>query len=283
MRIIDGKSVAQDIKNNLKTAIARAVERCGKPIGLAVILVGDNPASKIYTSNKVRACEEVGISSYMYEFKDGTPEEDILSLISRLNADETINGILVQLPLPKGYDEGKILKAINVHKDVDGFSAFQIGRLNMGDPQLVPCTPLGVLALLDYYNIPIEGKNAVVVGRSNIVGKPVASLLLFRNATVTICHSRTPDLAGHTKRADILVAAVGRAKLITADMVKEGAVVIDVGINRTEAGLAGDVDFESVAPKASYITPVPGGVGPMTIAMLMSNTLKAYELQNGKD
>ena len=182
--------------------------------------MGDNPASKIYTSNKVRACEEVGISSYMYEFKDGTPEEDILSLISRLNADETINGILVQLPLPKGYDEGKILKAINVHKDVDGFSAFQIGRLNMGDPQLVPCTPLGVLALLDYYNIPIEGKNAVVVGRSNIVGKPVASLLLFRNATVTICHSRTPDLAGHTKRADILVAAVGRAKLITADMVK---------------------------------------------------------------
>lgn len=281
MQIIDGKKVAAEIRQSLKIRIAEAVEKYQKPIGLAVILIGNDQASQIYTSNKVKACKEIGITSYMYELADGTPESDILSLIDRLNCDSGVNGILVQLPLPKGYDEVKILKSINVAKDVDGYSAYQIGRLNMGDPELVACTPLGVLTLLDYYKIPIEGKEAVVVGRSNVVGRPIASLLLSRSATVTVCHSRTPNIAEHTRRADILVVAVGKAKMISGDMVKEGGVVIDVGINRSENGICGDVDFDTVSPKVSYITPVPGGVGPMTIAMLMSNTLKAYELQNG--
>lgn len=281
MQIIDGKSVAAEIRQNLAARITETVNRCGKPIGLAVILVGDDAASKIYTANKAKACKEIGIASYMYELPDCTPQEDILALIDRLNLDGGVNGILVQVPMPKRYDEAEILKRIDVSKDVDGYSAYQIGKLNIGDPELVSCTPLGVLALLDYYKIPLEGKEAVVIGRSNVVGKPVAQLLLSRNATVTVCHSRTKELAAHTKRADILVVAAGKAKMITGEMVKDGVVVIDVGINRGENGLCGDVDFDSVAPKSSYITPVPGGVGPMTIAMLMHNTLKAYELQNG--
>lgn len=281
MQIIDGKRVAGEIRQGLAGKIAEAVATHAKPIGLAVILVGDDPASKIYTANKAKACAEVGIKSYMYQFADTVPQQDLLQLIQSLNNNSDINGILVQLPLPKHYDEGKILKAIDVAKDVDGYSAYQIGRLNMGDPQLVPCTPLGVLTLLDYYNIPLDGKEAVIIGRSNVVGKPIASLLLSRNATVTVCHSRTANLAAHTQRADIIIAAAGKPNLVTANMVKQGAVVIDVGINRTEGGICGDVDFAAVAPQTTYISPVPGGVGPMTIAMLMSNTLKAYELQNG--
>ncbi|MDD3946379.1 MAG: bifunctional methylenetetrahydrofolate dehydrogenase/methenyltetrahydrofolate cyclohydrolase FolD [Clostridia bacterium] len=282
MQIIDGKKTASEIRLALKEKVSSAVMKYKKPIGLAVILVGDDAPSKIYTANKAKACNEIGIQSFLYRLEDGIPQEEILALIDRLNRDDAVNGILVQLPLPKRYDESNILKSIDVNKDVDGYSAYQIGRLNLGKPELVSCTPLGVLTLLDTYQIPIEGKEAVVVGRSNVVGKPVAQLLLSRNATVTICHSRTQNLAEHTRRADILIVAAGRAKMITGDMVKRGVVVIDVGINRDEHGLCGDVDFDSVAPKASYITPVPGGVGPMTIAMLMTNTLKAYELQNGR-
>lgn len=281
MQRIDGKQTAAEIRAGLAVKVAEAVNRHGDPIGLAVILVGEDPASRIYTSNKVKACKEVGITSYMYEYPAGTPQEELIALIENLNGDPHVNGILVQLPLPKGYDENAILKRIDVRKDVDGYSAYQIGLLNLGKPELIACTPLGVLTLLDRYNIPLEGKDAVVVGRSNVVGKPIAQLLLSRNATVTVCHSRTADIASHTKRADVLVVAIGRAKMITADMIKEGAVVIDVGINRSAEGMCGDVDFEHVAPKCSYITPVPGGVGPMTIAMLLTNTLKAYLMQHG--
>jgi methylenetetrahydrofolate dehydrogenase (NADP+)/methenyltetrahydrofolate cyclohydrolase len=281
MQLIDGKKTAAEIRAGLALRFAEAIQKYGDPAGLAVILVGEDPASMIYTSNKEKACREAGIASLMYRYPDGTPQQEIISLIEKLNHDPHVNGILVQLPLPAGYDENAILKCIDVAKDVDGYSAYQIGLLNLGRPELVACTPKGVLALLDQYNIPLEGKNAVVVGRSNVVGKPIAQLLLSRNATVTICHSRTADIADFTRRADILVVAVGKARMITADMVKEGAVVIDVGINRNETGLCGDVDFEHVAPKCSYITPVPGGVGPMTIAMLMANTLTAYLKQHG--
>jgi len=281
MQLIDGKKTAAELRAKLAVRVAEAVKKHGDPIGLAVVLVGNDPASKIYTANKVKACKETGVDSYMYDLPDGTPQEEIIALVGRLNCDPNINGILVQLPLPKGYDENAVLKHIDVAKDVDGYSAYQIGLLNLGKPGLIACTPMGVLALLDQYQIPLEAKDAVVLGRSNVVGKPIAQLLLSRNATVTVCHSRTKDIAAHTRRADVLVVAIGKPKAVTADMVKEGAVVIDVGINRNEEGLCGDVDFAKVAPKCSFITPVPGGVGPMTIAMLLTNTLAAYLQQHG--
>ncbi|MFA5450322.1 MAG: bifunctional methylenetetrahydrofolate dehydrogenase/methenyltetrahydrofolate cyclohydrolase FolD [Clostridia bacterium] len=280
MQIIDGKLVAKTVREKLKVAIENSVARFGAPIGLAVIIAGDNPASKVYVKNKAKAAEELGIASYIYELPELTTQDGIFHLIDKLNADRAVNGILVQLPLPSHLDEKTILRRIDPAKDVDGFSPYQAGRLAIGEEGLVACTPAGVMELFKYYDINLRGANAVIVGRSNIVGKPMFHLLLQADATVTVCHTKTKDLASITSQADILIAAVGRANMITANMVKEGAVVIDVGINRTASGLVGDVDFESVAPKCSYITPVPGGVGPMTIAMLMSNTLKAYKEQN---
>ena len=268
---IDGKSVSEKIRAQLKAEVAKLPE----PIGLAVILVGDDAASAVYVKNKIQACEQVGIKSYHYRFPADAEEAEIEKKIKELNENKSIKGILVQLPMPKKFNKQKILSYIDPKKDVDGFSPYQIGRLLLDEECLVSCTPQGIMQLLDEYNIPIEGKNAVVIGRSNIVGKPIAVLLLQRNATVTICHSKTVNLAEITKKADILVVAIKQPKYVTADMVKEGAVVIDVGINRTENGLCGDVDYENVAPKCSFITPVPGGVGPMTVTSLLYNTVKA--------
>ncbi len=272
MQLIEGKVISDKIRNQLKEKI----QKISKPIGLAVILVGDDPASKVYVRNKANACQQVGIQSYMYNFPADASEEEIATKIKELNENKDVYGILVQLPLPKHLNERKILDYISPKKDVDGFSPYQIGRLLLGEECLVSCTPQGILMLLDAYNIDITGKRAVVVGRSNIVGKPISLLLLQRNATVTTCHSRTENLSEITKQADILVVAIGKERFITGEMVKPGAVVIDVGINRGQDGkLYGDVDFETVAPKCSFITPVPGGVGPMTVTALISNTLKA--------
>lgn len=280
MILLDGKKIAKDIKDELKAEIAAAVELYKKPIGLAVIMVGNNPASAVYVKNKVKDSEEVGIKSYLYALSEETTQEELISLIDRLNADPGVSGILVQLPLPKHLSEKEVLNRINTEKDVDGFSPYQMGKLVIGEPSLVACTPYGVMELLKRYNIDVSGMNAVIVGRSNIVGKPLFHLLLQANATVTVCHTKTKNLKEITAKADLLVAAVGRPKMITADMVKDGAVVVDVGINRVEDKLVGDVDFDAVAPKCSYITPVPGGVGLMTRAMLMANTLAAYKKQN---
>ncbi len=275
--IIDGKKISQEIKDELKVQVAqlkeRGIEKC-----LAVIQVGNDPASSVYVNNKKKACEYIGIRSLSYELPEETTEEELLSLIAQLNEREDVNGILVQLPLPAGMDEDKILLAIAPQKDVDGFHPVNVGNLSIGRPGYVSCTPAGVIQLLKRSGIRIEGKECVVLGRSNIVGKPMAMLLLRENGTVTVCHSRTADLKEVTKRADILVAAIGKPKFITAEYIKEGAVVIDVGIHRMENGkLCGDVDFESVAPHTSAITPVPGGVGPMTIAMLMSNCVNGVQ------
>jgi methylenetetrahydrofolate dehydrogenase (NADP+)/methenyltetrahydrofolate cyclohydrolase len=275
-QIIDGKEVSQHIRKEVADEVLRLKEERGITPGLAAVLVGDNPASQIYVRNKRKACEEAGIYSEEYRLAEETTEGELLSLIMRLNEDKRIHGILVQLPLPKQINETKILRSVSPLKDIDGFHPENVGFLVEGNPRFIPCTPHGIIKLLDYYKIEIQGKEAVVVGRSNIVGKPVSLLLLHRHATVTICHSRTRPLEEVTRRADILVAAMGRAKFITGNMVKEGVAVIDVGINRLEDGkLVGDVDFESVREKASYITPVPGGVGPMTIAMLLWNTLSS--------
>ena len=275
-QIIDGKLVSRAVRENIKEKVDAIPEGVRRP-GLAVIIVGEDPASKVYVKNKKLACEEVGYLSREYALPAETPEEELLELIDSLNADREIDGILVQLPLPKGFDEKKVIQHISPSKDVDAFSYVNVGRITVGDADFVPCTPAGVMELLNYYNIELEGKRAVVVGRSNIVGKPQALLLLEKNATVTVAHSRTRDLASVTREADVLVVAVGRAKFVTGDMVKDGAVVIDVGMNRDENGkLCGDVDFASVEPRASYITPVPGGVGPMTITELMKNTYTAY-------
>ncbi len=279
-QIIDGKAVSAYIKEQVKGEVATLSENGSVP-ALAVIIVGDDPASKVYVGNKKKACEMTGMRSVEYALPAETTEEELLALISELNNDKEINGILCQLPVPKHINEDKIIDAIAPEKDVDGFSAENVGKIWLGKYEISPCTPMGVIELLDYYNIPLEGKNCVIVGRSNIVGKPMAALLLERNATVTVCHSRTKDLTSFTKNADVIVAAVGRANFITADMVKDGAVVVDVGINRLENGkLCGDVDFENVKDKVSFITPVPGGCGPMTIAVLMKNTLAAYKNQN---
>lgn len=271
--IIDGKEVAQHIRKEVSEEVRKLKEETGIVPGLAAVLVGSNPASEIYVRNKRKACGEAGIYSEEYKLPEETTESDLLSLIKELNEDKKIHGILVQLPLPKHINEAKVLRAVSPSKDIDGFHPENVGYLVEGNPRFIPCTPHGIIKLLDYYKIEMQGKEAVVVGRSNIVGKPVSLLLLHRHATVTICHSRTKPLEDVTRRADILVAAIGRANFITGDMVKEGVVVIDVGINRNRDGkLTGDVDFEKVKEKASYITPVPGGVGPMTIAMLLWNT-----------
>lgn len=274
-QLIDGKVVAKAVKEEVRSRVEALKARGIRP-GLATVLVGDDPASHVYVRNKQRTCEELGMHSVGHELPATTSQADLLALIDRLNRDPAIHGILVQLPLPKPLRSEPILYAVSPDKDVDGLHPVNIGKLTMGEPRFVPCTPAGVMAMLDYYKLPIEGKTAVVVGRSNLVGKPAAMLLLHRHATVTICHSKTPDLAAVCRRADILVAAMGKARFIREEMVKEGAVVIDVGINRQPDGkLVGDVDFEAVAAKASWITPVPGGVGPMTIAMLMQNTMLA--------
>ncbi len=275
-QIIDGKQVSAVLKENIKERVSKFSREFGYAPGLAVIIVGSDPASKVYVRNKHRACEMVGIRSIQIEYPADTKEEELLLKIEELNKDSSIHGILVQLPLPPHIKEERVINAINKEKDVDAFNPYNVGRILTGDYTFLPCTPAGVMSLLDYYKVEISGKNCVVVGRSNIVGKPMALLLLEKNGTVTVCHSRTQNLAAFTKEADILVVAVGRAGFITADMIKEGAVVIDVGINRLEDGtLTGDVDFEGAKEVASLITPVPGGVGPMTITTLLENTLRS--------
>lgn len=276
-QIIDGKAIAGEIKEECRAKAEEYRER-GIEITLAVVQVGSDPASSVYVRNKKRACEACGIRSLSYELPEETSEAELLALIEKLNRDETVNGILVQLPLPGQIDEKKVIQAIDAKKDVDGFHPMNAGALCTGEKGFVSCTPAGIIQLLKRSGIAIAGKECVVVGRSNIVGKPAALLLLAENGTVTVCHSKTVDLKEVTRRADILVVAVGRPKFITAEYVKEGAVVIDVGIHRKENGkLCGDVDFDSVAPKCSAITPVPGGVGPMTIAMLMSNCIASVD------
>jgi methylenetetrahydrofolate dehydrogenase (NADP+)/methenyltetrahydrofolate cyclohydrolase len=277
--IIDGSKIAQDIRSEVREETSVLKEKTGIVPGLAVVLVGEDPASQIYVGRKANACAEVGFLSREYRLPADTSEAKLLGLINDLNHDRLIHGILVQLPLPKHIATDKIIAAIDPHKDVDGFHPVNVGGLVTGSPLFVPCTPRGIMELIDRTGIVLAGKDAVVVGRSNIVGKPMALLLLAQNATVTMCHSKTKDLPKVTARADVLIAAVGRARMITADMVKEGAVVIDVGVNRLDNGkLVGDVAFDEVAARASFITPVPGGVGPMTIAMLMKNTLEAARM-----
>jgi methylenetetrahydrofolate dehydrogenase (NADP+)/methenyltetrahydrofolate cyclohydrolase len=280
-KIIDGKSLAASVRAAQKNAIDALATRGVRP-GLAAILVGNDPASHVYVRNKARACEETGVRSETHAFPDDIAETALLERVAQLNADPRVHGILVQLPLPRHLDSPRVLAAVSPMKDVDGFHAVNLGALLQGRPGFVPGTPAGVMRLLEHAGVPLAGKNATIVGRSTIVGKPLALLLLQNDATVTICHSKTRDLAATTRQADILIAAVGRAKLITAGMVKPGACVIDVGINRLADGkLAGDVDFESVRAVAGSITPVPGGVGPMTVAMLIVNTVRAAELSIG--
>ncbi len=278
-QIIDGKKISQEIKEELKQKVAAYKEQ-GTEIALAVIQVGQDPASTVYVGNKKKACEYIGIQSVAYELPEETTEEELLEIIDKLNQDDSIYGILVQLPVPKHINEDHIIQAIDPKKDVDGFHPQSVGALSIGQPGFVSCTPAGIIQLLKRSGISISGKECVVIGRSNIVGKPMALLLLRENGTVTVCHSKTENLKEVTKRADILVAAVGKPKMIDASYVKEGAVVIDVGIHRNENNkLCGDVDYESVEPIASAITPVPGGVGPMTIAMLMHNCVEAVEIR----
>lgn len=279
MQIIDGKLISTQIKDEVKKEVQMLKEK-GKAVTLAVVLVGEDPASSVYVNNKKKACEYVGINSLSYELPADTSETQLLDLILELNNRNDVNGILVQLPLPKHIHEDKIIKSIDPKKDVDGFHPQNVGALCIGEPGFVSCTPAGIIQLLKRSSIQIEGKECVVIGRSNIVGKPMALLLLRENGTVTIAHSRTKDLKDVTKRADILIAAVGKPKMITREFVKEGAVIIDVGIHRMENNkLCGDVDYDDVAPICSAITPVPGGVGPMTIAMLMKNCVESLNLQ----
>ncbi len=281
--IINGKEISAVVKEEIKQEVAE-LNGQGIEVGLAVIIVGDDPASKVYVANKEKACEQLGIKSYKYALPSETTNEELLALVEKLNNDSRVNGILCQLPLPKHLDEKLIIDSISPQKDVDAFHPQNVGKIMIGDYDFLPCTPAGVIEMLKFSNIELSGKKCVVVGRSNIVGKPMAMLLLHNNATVTVCHSRTRDLKQECANADILVVAIGRAKFVTADMVKEGAVVIDVGMNRDENGkLCGDVDYDEVSKKASAITPVPGGVGPMTIAMLMKNTLTAAKKQNSKN
>ncbi len=279
-KLIDGKAISAAVKAKVKDEVASLKEK-GINTGLAVIIVGEDPASKIYVANKKKACEDLGIVSHEYALPADTTEEELLALVKELNESPAINGILCQLPLPRHLDEKLIINSISPEKDVDAFHPHNVGRIMIGDYDFVPCTPAGIMEMLEYEGISVEGKSCVVIGRSNIVGKPMGMLLLHKNGTVTICHSKTKNLAEICRGADILVAAVGRANFVTADMVKDGAVVIDVGMNRDNGKLCGDVDFENVKDKTSAITPVPGGVGPMTIAMLMKNTLTAAKRQNG--
>ncbi|AUN94632.1 bifunctional methylenetetrahydrofolate dehydrogenase/methenyltetrahydrofolate cyclohydrolase FolD [Pseudazoarcus pumilus] len=278
-RILDGKALAERVRNDIAARTAALAQRGVQPC-LAVIVVGVNPASAVYVRNKVAACEAAGIRSLRFDYAADASCDEVFARIAALNADASVHGILVQLPLPPQFDEQAVLEAIALEKDVDGFHAENVGRLSQGQECFIPCTPHGVMKMFEAEGVPLQGAEAVVIGRSNIVGKPMAMLLTNAGATVTVCHSKTRDLAAHTRRADIVVAAVGRPRFVTADMVKPGAVVIDVGINRIESGpeagkLCGDVDFASVAEVASLVTPVPGGVGPMTITMLLENTLEA--------
>ena len=277
MILIDGKKVSVEVRACLAKEVKELKEKTGRVPGLATVLVGDDPASAVYVRNKNKICRELGFNSFEQKLAADTPEAKLLQLIKELNSNNDIHGILVQLPLPNQIDSEKILQAIDPNKDVDGFHPINVGKLVVGNALLTPCTPTGIIKLLDYYEIDISGKHAVILGRSNIVGKPVSMLLLQRNATITICHSRTTNLEEITRSADILVAAIGRANFVTENMVSKGAIVIDVGINRVDGKLTGDINFEPVSKKASYITPVPGGVGPMTIALLMENTLKAFK------
>ncbi|OJX46144.1 MAG: bifunctional methylenetetrahydrofolate dehydrogenase/methenyltetrahydrofolate cyclohydrolase [Chloroflexi bacterium 44-23] len=285
--LVDGKAIAEDVRMKVKESVQARIKAGKGTPGLATVLVGENPASQVYVRSKHKACQEAGIKSFAYELPASASQEDVEALVKRLNEDDSVNGILVQLPLPAGLDEERVLNMVSIEKDVDGFHPLNIGRLAQKgrDPLFIPCTPAGVMYLIEQVVPKIEGKNAVVLGRSNIVGMPVALLLVRANATVTICHSRTKDLPAVVRQADILVAAVGRANMVKGDWVKPGAVVIDVGINRIDDAaakrgyrLVGDVDFDEAKEVAGYITPVPGGVGPMTIAMLLTNTLKAAEL-----
>ncbi|MBT3475530.1 bifunctional methylenetetrahydrofolate dehydrogenase/methenyltetrahydrofolate cyclohydrolase FolD [bacterium] len=281
-KIIDGKLVSANIREEIKKRTKVIKEKYSRVPGLAAVLVGEDPASQIYVRNKRKSCADVGIYSEEHKLSESTTQDELLELINKLNNDVNINGILVQLPLPNHIDESNILSSVASDKDVDGFHPINAGHLFEGKPEFIPCTPHGIIKMLEFYNIDIEGKNAVVLGRSNIVGKPAAILLLQKNATVTICHSRTKNLNHELKKADIIVAAIGKAHFVKKEMVKEGAVVIDVGINRLETGkLAGDVDFDQVQEIASFITPVPGGVGPMTITMLLWNTLISLEKSIG--
>lgn len=278
--IINGKLVSQAKREELKKRVS-ALNKAGKQVGLAVIIVGNNSASRVYVNNKKKGCEEIGVISYEYALSEQTTQQELLDLINELNNKIEVNGILCQLPLPAHIDEQVVINNINPQKDVDAFHPFNVGHIMIGDYTFLPCTPAGIMEMLKFYNISVSGKKCVVIGRSNIVGKPMAMLLLKENGTVEICHSRTANLKEECLTADILVAAVGKAGFVTADMVKEGAVVIDVGMNRNEEGkLCGDVCYDEVFEKASFITPVPGGVGPMTITMLLENTVRSAEAYN---
>ena len=272
---IDGKAISLSLRESMKPRAAEFEKRYGRKIGLAVVKVGNDPASEVYVRNKIKACAEVGLKSFSYDLPEDTPEAALIELIDTLNVDPAVDGILVQLPLPKSINEKKVLARILPEKDADGFHVVNAGGLMLGLPCTKPCTPAGIIELIKSTGASIAGKNAVVIGRSKIVGKPVAMLLLAENATVTICHSKTTDLKEHTSRADILVAAIGKKEFVKGDMIKPGAIVIDVGMNRSEGKLYGDVDFAQASEKASFITPVPGGVGPMTITMLLDNTIGA--------
>ena len=278
--MIDGKATSSKIRIKLKNDCEAIFALYGKRPKLAIVLVGDNPASQIYVSSKERACAEVGMDSVVVRLPEESSQFDVENTVSELCRDESINGVMVQLPLPKTLDPKPVLELIPFEKDVDGLTADNAGRLFHGEKCLIPCTPKGIIALLKEYNIPLSGKNAVIIGRSNLVGKPLSVLLLNEDCTVTVCHSKTTNLSAYTKSADILVVAIGKERFIKADMVKSGAIVVDVGINRTADGLHGDVDYQSVKDIVGYITPVPGGVGPMTVAMLLQNTVEAFKLQN---
>lgn len=281
--IIDGKALAKKIRQELKVECDELKSKGINP-KLAVIMVGDNPASKVYVRNKSRACDEIGIEYEEYLLQDDIKQEDLINLIKKLNEDKTVNGILLQSPIPDHLNINQAFKTITYRKDVDGFTPSSVGKLCIGEDTFISCTPYGVMKMFEEYNIDLTGKNVVILGRSNIVGKPLIQCCLAKNATVTVCHSKTKNIEEYTKRADILISAIGKAKFVTKDMVKKDVVVIDVGINRDEDGkLVGDVDFEAVEPLASYITPVPGGVGPMTIAMLMNNVIKAAKKQNDEN
>ncbi len=280
MTLIDGKKVSAEIKAKIAAEVEKLKSNTGKVPGLAVVLVGEDPASAVYVRNKNKTCEKLGFESFSHHLSENTSEKELLDIILTLNQNNSVNGILVQLPLPSQINSQKVLEFIDPQKDVDGFHPINFGHLAGGGNPLTPCTPAGIMEMLKFYNIDIEGKHAVILGRSNIVGKPMAFLLLKQNATVTICHSRTKNLQNIAQSADILVAAIGKPNFVTAEMVKPGAVVIDVGINRVDDKLVGDVSFNEVAEKAGYLTPVPGGVGPMTIAMLMQNTLSAFKMAN---
>lgn len=279
-KLINGKEIAEHVRKEIKTETAALASKGITP-GLAVIIVGNNPASRVYVNNKKKACEQVGFNSYEYALDESTSTEELITLIDKLNKSKDVDGILCQLPLPEAIDETAVLNAISPDKDVDAFHPINCGRLFIGNQRFLPCTPAGIMEMLKYCGIDVSGKNCVVIGRSNIVGKPMAMLLLQNNATVTVCHSKTQNIAEYTNRADIIVCAVGKEKFLTEDMISDGAVIIDVGMNRDRNGkLCGDVDFDNVKNKASYITPVPGGVGPMTITMLLNNTLTSAKLRS---